>query len=668
MKKSVRKLLPLSALCIAVVVASGACGESTPTGVECDPGDPSCDPSQTTDPPLEVTAVTPADGATGVETGVDVIVTFDRAVLASSVTATTFRVGNIDGDRAVSGSTVTFTPAGPLAEDTDYDVLVDGVTDAEGVGLESAFASSFTTVVRPVMADAGADFDVSMGDEVTLDASSSTGTRATLTWTQLSGPSVGALSGDIPTFTAPSEVADLSFELEVSDGTTTEVDTVRVWVLEDADQAIWVAESGSPTNPGTREAPLASIQAGIDAADNAGNGADVYVAAGSYAETLTLRSRVSLYGGFDPADWSRDVDAHRPLVSGAAVAVRGEASNDLTVEGLEILAADAAGTGESSVGVLLKESTGVRLARNVIVSGAGTQGAAGAKGGNGDRGDDGGRGSDAKAFCSGTAGGGGGVDYRDGGRGGNGGALGSHGGSDGEGTYGGSGGGGGSSGSKNGGGGGDATQSGSSGTEGSAGAAFGGLGANGYDPNAAVGGTGGKGGTGWGGGGGGGAYGYVGVCGGSGGGGGGAGEGGDGGTGGKGGGASIGVLILGQTVAEVADNDISTGAGGTGGTGGTAGSGGGGGSGGSGGTRSCEWPFGSPCSGYGGDGGDGSRGGRGGYGGGGGGGPSAGVVEDAAATATLSGNVFTLGQGGAGGFSWGNAGQPGETVEHKKVS
>ena len=665
-----KKLLQSWTLPLVAMMAVAACGESTPTGVveECDPADPACNPTGTTDPPLEVMQVSPADGAGGIETSADVTVTFNRAVAAASVTATSFRVGTVTGDRAVSGTTVTFTPASPFAEGTDYDVVVDGVTDAGGVGLESAFSSSFTTLTLGVMADAGPDFDVSMGAEATLDKGASTGTGATFTWTQLSGPGVGALSGSSPTFTAPDEVADLAFELEVSDGTTTEVDTVRVWVLENAAQAIWVAESGSPSNPGTRTAPLASIQAAITAADNAGNGADVYIAAGNYAETLTLRSRVSLYGGFDAADWSRDIDANRPVVSGDAVAVSGTAANDLTVEGLEILAADAVGVGASSIAVRLVGSNGVLLARNVVISGAGTVGAPGSPGVTGAKGSDGGDGSDAKAFCSGTAGGGGGQNYRAGGGGGKGGALSSDNGGAGAGTHGGTLGGGGTSGSKNGGGGGNGKQNGTSGAEGAAGAAFGEVSANGYDASAAVGGTGSKGGAGYGGGGGGGAFGYVGVCGPSGGGGGGGGEGGTGGTGGTGGGASIGVLLIGQTVAQLTDNDISTGTGGKGGAGGGAGGGGGRGWGGDGGNAACEWPFDSPCTGYGGDGGDGSFGGRGGYGGGGGGGPSIGVLEEAGATGTLSGNVFTLGAGGAGGFSSGNTGLTGETANHKKLN
>ena len=661
---------------LAALIAFAACGQSAPTGVdECDPADPSCDTTDPTDPPLEVTSVSPSDGATDVETDVEIAVTFNRAVLASSVTATTFQIGSVSGDRAVSGSTVTFTPTSPLAEGDDYDVTIDGVTDAEGIGLESAFSSSFSTVTLPVMAAAGADFEASMGESVTLDGSASSGTGATFAWTQLSGPAVGALSGKSPTFTAPAEVTDLAFELEVSDGTVTEVDTVRVWVLEDADHAIWVATTGSPSNPGTRAAPLATIQGGIDAADNAGNGADVYVAAGDYAETLTLRSRVSVYGGFDPADWSRDLATNRPVVSGDAVAVRGESSNNLTVEGLEILAADAAGTGASSIAVLLDESNGVRLSGNVLRPGAGGNGSNGTKGDDGDRGDDGSRGGNwfVCVAVAGGAGGSAGSDYRAGGNGGRGQiGTGSGGGDAANQPNGGNGGAGGTSGSKNGKPGGDGEATGADGAQGTAGPSFGGLSATGYDPAAATGGTGGGGANGYGGGGGGGAHGaavfIASYCGPGGGGGGGGGERGTGGTGGTGGGASLGVLLLGTTVAEIHDNEILTGTGGTGGQGGLRGVGGGGGSGASGGTGVCDSVATSVCTGTGGTGGDGTRGGHGGYGGGGGGGPSIGVVEAAGATATLSGNVFTLGQGGAGGFSWGNQGLTGETVDHKKLN
>lgn len=652
----------------------GACGQSVtepPPG--CDPTDSACNPGpggETT--PLTVTQVTPANGAEGVALGTTVTVTFDRPVASASVTESSVSLGSVAGNRAVAGSSVTFTPSGDLSDGQTYTVSVNGVTDLEGVGLAAPFTSSFTTELLAVMADAGPDFDVSMGSSVTLDKGSSTGTGATFTWTQLSGTDVGLLTGDSPTFTAPEEVGLMSFELSVSDGSTTELDTVQVWVLEDADQAIWVSPSGSSSNPGTRESPLGSIQEAIDAADNAGNGADVYVAAGDYAETLTLRSRVSVYGGFDPVSWDRDLDLHRPVVMGESVAVWGNAANSLTLEGLEIVAADAVGTGASSIAILLDDSDGVLLSKNVVQAGAGAMGASGSspEGFRARRGNGGARGGNARLCVSRTSGGAGGSNYRSGGSGGLGGGTNPTGGSAASSSSSGGGGGGpaGTSGSKNGRPGGDATANGAPGTNGAAGADFGSVDADGnYLPETAAAG-GGHGGTGYGGGGGGGAYGLVGFCGGSGGGGGGGGEGGDPGTPGTGGGASFAVLLVGLTVADLVENDLRTSVGGAGGSGGGGQLGGLGGSGNSGGSRGCDAWIPTLCTGSGGSGGDGSVGGRGGHGGGGGGGPSIGVVEGPDASVAMTGNVFDLGGGGVGGSSLGNDGPTGASAEHKKIS
>lgn len=662
-------------LLLLMITLVGGCGESTTQPVvECDPADPACNPTpvDTTTAPLSVTQVSPTDGADDVALSATVSVTFNRPVAESSVTEGSFSLGSVDGTRTVSGATVTFAPASELTDGVTYTLSVSGVTDTGGVGLASPFTSSFTTERIDVSADAGADFDASVASTVTLDRGASAGTGATFTWAQISGPDVGTLSGDSPTFTAPDQVTVLGFELTVSDGATTDVDSVRVWILEDADQAIWVSPAGSSSSPGTRSAPLGSIQEAIDAADNAGNGADVYVAAGAYVETLTLRSRVSVYGGFDPESWERDVAGNRPVVTGEAVAVRANAANDLTFEGLEVVAADATQPGGSSIAVLLDDSDGVRLLGNVIRAGAGAPGVDGASpdGFRAARGAGGARGGAARLCVSRTAGGTRGVNYRDGGNGGLGGGTNPTGGANAEARSSGGGGGGaaGTNSSRNGRSGGDATANGSPGANGNAGVAFGAVDADGSYIAESEATSGARGGTGYGGGGGGGAHGFLGFCGGSGGGGGGGGQGGAGASPGTGGGASFAVLLVGLSVAEIAENDLQTSVGGNGGSGGTGQLGGLGGDGASGGIRGCDSLIPSICTGTGGSGGDGSPGGRGGHGGGGGGGPSIAVVEGPDASLVLNGNVVTLGGGGAGGSSQGNAGPAGESVEYKKIN
>jgi hypothetical protein len=666
------RLVQTAAVTLAVALVA-ACGSE---GEPCSPTDPACDPGGGPSA-FAVSSVVPADGTSDVDPGTTVTITFSAAVDAASVTSSSVSLGSVAGALSVSGSVVTFTPDAALSNGQSYSLTVSGVTGADGTAMGSAFASSFTTRAVAASAVAGEDMEAESGGSATLDGSASTG--SSITWTQLSGPDVGTLTGTSPSFTLPDQVGTLDFEVSASDGTTTETDTIRIWVLEDADFAIWVSPAGDSANAGTREAPLSSIQHAIDMADNGGNGADVYVAAGTYAETLTLRSRVSLYGGWNADDWTRDIDANRPVVTGGETAVYGESSNDLTVEGLEIVAADAATNGASSIAVFLAESDGVTIRNNVIAAGMGMMGANGANGAprpssqTADRGSNG-----ANASVCGSAGGTGGAGNLgyNGGRGGNGGALGGSGGSRGEGTGGaGTGGSAGSGGAvASGGGGGGGGTDGLAGSGGSGGGAFGSVNAAGYVVSSGT--NGGHGGHGEGGGGGGGGGGVA-LLAGCGGGGGGGGEGGTGGLrgdAGQGGGASLGILLLGQTVVSIADNAISTADGGAGGKGGNGSPGLAGGGGGTGGDNNA---FG----GSGGNGGKGGEGGGGGGAGGGGGGPSIGIVEDAGATATLSANTYDLGTPGAGGargtgaaVSGGNdgdngtAGAAGEAADHKKIS
>ena len=117
----------------------------------------------------------------------------------------------------------------------------------------------------PPTASAGADQDVNRGATVTL---SGTGTdpeahALTISWTQLSGAAVGSLSGASPSFTAPTDISTLEFEVTASDGVNETTDVVVVRVLEDKDHALWVAPSGNDANAGTRAQPKGTIQGAI---------------------------------------------------------------------------------------------------------------------------------------------------------------------------------------------------------------------------------------------------------------------------------------------------------------------------------------------------------------------------------------------------------------------
>ena len=517
---------------------------------------------------------------------------------------------------------------------------------------------------------AGSDQDVNRSTSVTLDGRGSSdpdGQPLTWTWTQVYGPDVtggsGTLAGATPMFTAPPTVSTLMFDLRVSDGTyTSEPDRVQINVLEDVTQAVFVAMTGDDSNPGTRAAPMASIRNAIARIVSAGTAADLYVAAGAYSSNVTINiaAGVSVYGGFDPADWVRkptSVTSIQVTVSPAMLAqnitVPTELSQ-LTIEG-----GNTTFSGGTAYGIKVVNSTALRISGNVIRAGngaAGFNGSSGAQGSNGSAGLPGQAGScDTIVSVQGGSGGSGGML---GGRGGSGGPGESNGGTGATGSLSTSGGAGGAWGDP-----GHDGFSGANGPTGATGLNGGGGGPNGrilgFEWSALGGGSGSGGSSGHGGGGGGGGGGQS--CwffcssgtGNGGGGGGGGGFGGNSGTGGGGGGGSFGVALFSSTGTQVIDNVITSGNGGRGGVGGFGGNGGFGGAGGAG-AFSCSDQVGA-----GGSGGFGGTGGRGGNGGGGAGGDSYAVLL-VGTTATVTGTL-NFGTAGAGGTatSPGSAGSAG---------
>ena len=626
-------------------------------------------PGSTPTPPA-VTAILPSDGATDVLRTAPVTITFSRAIDPTSVSAGNFSVGSAAGTYTVNGDAATFTPAAPYAYGATQAVTVVGIRDLDGHVMSGTYAASFTVESEPPVpptADLGPDRQISVGAEITLDAAGSEGTNRSFAWSQLEGPSVGPLSGESPSFTAPTEITALRFALAVSGDGPTARDTVTLWVLEDGAHAFFVATTGSDANAGTRTAPFRTVQHAITAADNAGNGGDVYVAGGEYEETLTLRSRVSVYGGFEADGWRRDIGSNQTAIYGARVAVSGTEANNLSVDGLLIESASATNFSQSAIALWLRNSTGVTVRRTVLVpenGRVGVNGDAGADRGRAARGSDG-MSSAACGIVTREGGSGGATSYsRAGGRGGNGGLFGGANGAGGQGGSGGARGSGGpifnvgSSGSSS-------TAGRAAGSAGPAGSGFGVLADQDISVIAAVGGGAGANGWGGGGGGGGGGNGTFG-CGAGGGGGGAGGLGGGGGAGGRSGGHSIGLVLDGTSSADVIDTEIRLGTGGRGGNGGGGGAGGAGGFGGSGGDHSLVGNSG-------GNGAGGTSGARGGGGGGGVGGWTIGILEGANASSARSGVLVipgTPGAGGSGGLAaGGNPGQPGNAgtyVDYRK--
>lgn len=435
-----------------------------------------------------------------------------------------------------------------------------------------------------------------------------------------------------------------------------------------ANDAIFVATSGNDSNPGTRQAPVATINGGVSKAISTGR-PNVYISEGLYDGRVTLANGVSLYGGYSMANgWARSASYVATIrsgnVSGGRVtAVDGfSITNPTVIDRLTITTLSTSAATVSNYAMYCTNCTGVTLKNSVVTAGAagsGVAGSNGSAGGNAWGGGNGGSGS-----CDGNTPGGGGPPGgsacgRTGGDGGQGGNYGRNNGAPGGtgvvGTSGGGGGGYGNPGQR--GGDGNPGSDGASGFDGAAGVGGSVVGGLWSSANGANGGGGADGNAGGGGGGGGGQQ--CSVCvrgpGDGGGGGGGGGCGGTGATAGTAGGGSFGLFLVNSTGFLILNNTIESSNGGSGGTGGTGGSGGGGAGGGSG-ASSCPGEVGP-----GGNGGSGGSGGRGGHGGGGAGGPSY-ALHRYNSTVSVAGNNFAHGSGGGGGSSPGNWGASGASA------
>jgi hypothetical protein len=152
-----------------------------------------------------------------------------------------------------SAAQPTFTAPDVSAETTlTFEVEVSDGTDATSDTVDVVVSPDTQPPANtPPTADAGADQTVDEETTVTLDGTGSgdaDGDTLSYAWTQTAGPDVALsdVSAAQPTFTAP-EVDDettLTFELEVSDGTANDTDTVSVTVDEAGDGPPPVAPEG----------------------------------------------------------------------------------------------------------------------------------------------------------------------------------------------------------------------------------------------------------------------------------------------------------------------------------------------------------------------------------------------------------------------------------------
>ncbi|MFO0647193.1 MAG: DUF1565 domain-containing protein [Polyangiales bacterium] len=189
------------------------------------------------------------------------------------------------------------------------------------------------------------------------------------------------------------DAPDLTFRDTNCDG----IDGVRA-------AAVFVSTRGNDGNPGTLESPKRTIGAGITAARASTPVRAVYIANGTYDESLTLAPGVSLFGGYDDtAMWSRSASGVT-LVRGGSTAVFARDVNIATeIQLVQMTASDASGVGVSSYGVRVVNSSGPLLLRSCAVTAG--RGSAGSAGAGGSRGSDGAVGGGASGAAPGGGGG-----------------------------------------------------------------------------------------------------------------------------------------------------------------------------------------------------------------------------------------------------------------------
>jgi hypothetical protein len=187
--------------------------------------------------------------------------------------------------------------------------------------------------------------------------------------------------------------------------------------------AVFVSPNGNAANPGTTTKPMRQIQAAIDAV-KAGAGSYVLAAAGSYAH-VQLAPHVSVYGGYEPTDWSHRSRTPMTVIAGVPEGVLGATGvvlQNLSVQGAtDKFHVSAYGIRAIPGAAITLQGVTVTAGSGTTVTGQASNGANGANGAFGGRGHDGEPGScDDDAFAGGGTGGTGAASYN-GGVGGNGG-------------------------------------------------------------------------------------------------------------------------------------------------------------------------------------------------------------------------------------------------------
>ncbi len=228
--------------------------------------------------------------------------------------------GSVFAGAAITGADGIAQERWTLGFSGPQQVEARAVDNGTGAKLTFAtFTATLTDVAPPVVTGvvtspanpiAGSPFDLTA---VVNDAATGGSNIAGATYTVDGGPPVAMVAQD-GAFNQPTEAVlahvlpfatdgSHNFCVTGSDaaGNVSSPSCITVVVALDA---IYVSPAGDDAANGTRAAPLKTIGAALALAASSGKNR-VNVAEGIYPENVQLRSGISLYGGYDPATWTR---------------------------------------------------------------------------------------------------------------------------------------------------------------------------------------------------------------------------------------------------------------------------------------------------------------------------------------------------------------------------
>jgi hypothetical protein len=232
--------------------------------------------------PPTVSSTNPANNATGIAVGSDVLVTFSEPLSSASVTTTTASIAGVTSAVTLAGSIVTINPSANLAPSTTYTVTLmggtSGIKDLANNALASNYTFSFTTAAPaniPPTANAGAPQTITLPtNTVNLSGSLSNdpdGTIVSYAWVKQSGPAAGTIVSPASVNTVVNNltlVGSYVYKLTVTDNQgATGTATVTITVNNGADTTPPTVSITSPTN-GQTVSLMRTIT--VNASDNIG--------------------------------------------------------------------------------------------------------------------------------------------------------------------------------------------------------------------------------------------------------------------------------------------------------------------------------------------------------------------------------------------------------------